>query len=429
MLFGGQNSRGAHIQLAYNNISQGIIISLALLKAFSYANLIGRAEMYFRWLTVLLIVVGLRGDHLWACSCGVEDTEIKDIMSKFQTAALVFEGQVISKSVVVYPSRASKAIYFNYTVHNVIPSQVYKGIWRQNYQIRGGLPEDPCVVNLEIGTKYLIYAYEDRESALLTTNICNRTRTIENAEADLRFLRGLPPSEDDQLTQNERLERRRTNPPSLGIIQGRISSTSGDAPGHLRFMPWKLVEGKKVLGEYGRLDNCSDGTYSIRLPAGTYLLGAYEMFPKGIRRIGFYGGGFRMEGARPIELPNDSEVRGINWEISEPTLTAIKGKLTVSDNEPSPKGRYVIKLWNGWDRDLWNRPRQIIPDSNNEFEISDIPPGRLEIYFILTPDELDLESRWHAEVIEILVPETREFTIKLTKVKLVRSSSQLPVAQ
>jgi len=45
-----------------------------------------------------------------------------------------------------------------------------------------------CMARLEPGQKYLVYAYTDKESGLLETDVCSGTGNIKLAEKDLRKL-------------------------------------------------------------------------------------------------------------------------------------------------------------------------------------------------------------------------------------------------
>jgi hypothetical protein len=160
---------------------------------------------------VFLMINSFCGAQLWACSCGREDTTIKDIRKQFQNASVVFEGEVVISSVGVYnPFRnRNYSAYYNSAFYTVTATKVYKGKPQQSYEIISELDPSACAITLKKGVKYLIYAREDRESGLLTTSICDRTRRLDSAEADIRFLRGLPPKEEDLLTTSE-LEKQTT---------------------------------------------------------------------------------------------------------------------------------------------------------------------------------------------------------------------------
>jgi hypothetical protein len=379
-----------------------------------------RTGSYIRLIAFLMINC-FCGAQLWACSCGREETAIKEIRKQFQNASVVFEGEVVASGVgaLKYPYRIST--YYPYAFYTVTASKVYKGKPQQSYEIKGNLPELLCAITLEKGVKYLIYAREDSESGLLTTNICDRTRRLDSAEADIRFLRGLPPKEEDFLTTSELSERTMKK---QGTISGVIYAASDECSIHI--IVGKALNGSVQLEDAGN-DNCKNNLYSISLPPGNYFLGAYELSPEGVKKIGFYYNARTHKDARIVSLFRGSRLFGYNFKLFTPARSTIKGKITVDGNKPLPRGKYVIKCWNGWDDDLWGQSLEITPDSNGEFKIYGLYPGQFKIYLLFWPEELDLKTRWNAEVTDVLVPDNKEFTIKMRKVAFVSRFLPLPL--
>jgi hypothetical protein len=384
--------------------------------------------MLYKCLALILLFYSLIAIHLRACDCAREETDAKDIQANYRSADLVFEGLVTDTAVGIYryPSSSLKhPITFEYVIHTVVPSRVYKGKKAQKYMIRGGYPiSGDCSINLKKGHKYLIYAVEEWDTALLTTSLCSRTRMIEDAGADLRFLQGLPPTKDDVRTEKEKLAQWEKIRPAERIIRGRIHSGSRTF-NDMYVAAWALINGSRMLlldyvGDY------KDGNYCISLPPGTYFLGAYEPSAKGVRAVGFYPNASKLEDALPINLPN-KDLNGIDWTVFAPSLTTLKGKLMVTGSSSIPRGKYVIRFWNGWDDRIWDERYTIAPGPDGKFELRGLYPGKFEAYPFFYPDNtLDLNTRWHLDVTEIQLPNNREFEIRMTKVILVRTKSQLP---
>jgi hypothetical protein len=382
--------------------------------------------MLYKCLTLILLFHSWISPHLRACDCAREDTDAKDIQVKFRMADVVFEGLVTDSAVGIYQFSASAKypIHFDYVIHTVVPSRVYKGKKEQKYVIRGGFPRSSdCTIGLKKGHKYLIYAGKDRDTALLATSSCSRTSPIEDAGADLRFLHGMPPTKDDLLTSKEKLARWEKNRPVERTIRGRIHSGSRSFE-HLYIAAWALINGSRELlfdycGEY------KNGNYCISLPPGTYYLGAYESSAKGVRAIGFYPNARSLEDALPVNLPN-KDIRGIDWTVFTPSLTTLRGKLVVTGSGSIPRGEYALRFWNGWDDALWDERHTFTPGPDGKFEIRGLYPGKFEAYLFFRPeDALDLNTRWHSDVSEIQLPDNGECEIKMAKVKLVRTKSPL----
>jgi hypothetical protein len=208
-----------------------------------------------------------------------------------------------------------------------------------------------------------------------------------------------------------------------GRINGVIYSASDECSIHV--IVGKALNGSVQLEDAGN-DNCKNNQYSISLPPGNYFLGAYELSPEGVKNIGFYFNARTHKDARIVSLFRGSRLNGYNFKLFTPARSKIRGKIVVDGNTSLPRGKYVIKCRNGWDDDLWSQSLEITPDSNGEFHISGLYPGQLKIYLLFWPEELDLNTRWNAEVTDVFVPESKEFTINMKKVAFVFASPQLP---
>jgi hypothetical protein len=99
----------------------------------------------------------------------------------------------------------------------------------------------------------------------------------------------------------------------------------------------------------------------------------------------------------------------------------------VAESKSIPRGEYAIRFWNGWDGVFWDVRHTIAPGPDGKFELRGLYPGKFEAYLFFRPENaLDLNTRWHLDVAEIQLPDNGECEIKMARVKLVRTKSQLP---
>ncbi len=122
---------------------------------------------------LIILCLLLTAEASFACTC-----TIRSVSQRKKDAKAVFMGAVIENSQEMINGRmyyrAWIAVERSWKNAEVEEITVYSG---------GG-----CMAWLEPGKKYLVYAYTDKESGLLETDICSGTGNIKLAEKDLKKL-------------------------------------------------------------------------------------------------------------------------------------------------------------------------------------------------------------------------------------------------
>jgi hypothetical protein len=153
------------------------------------------------------LLILLRASDLLACSCaGPASPE-----EQFASADVVFRGTVTAKvdrlslfrkawitlqALVGHDPDFDMDTYMNSQGFKVKFSvrEMWRGPGERTLQLYTGRGGGDCGVPFQVGTEYLVYAWCDGDGDCFTI-ICGRTRRIENAAADLRYLasrRALP---------------------------------------------------------------------------------------------------------------------------------------------------------------------------------------------------------------------------------------------
>ena len=140
------------------------------------------------FLTVALLVsfalaVGPGAGVAQACSCAVLQTE----EDKVQDSAAVFSGTVTSiDESQLSPNEGPPLGKVVFRVQDGI-----KGVSTDSVEVYGYGYEASCGIQFEKGESYLVYAYRAEEDAKgpLATNICQATKPLADADADIRYFK------------------------------------------------------------------------------------------------------------------------------------------------------------------------------------------------------------------------------------------------
>lgn len=135
--------------------------------------------------------------------------------------------------------------------------EMFRGGVAGDVDIYTGAGDGDCGYAFRVGKTYLVYGRR-AQSGRLTTSICSRTRALGKAAEDLAYLRSDLPRND---TFSSIFGRAVQIGPEMGPVSGRepvanvrvVASTRTS-----RFEAW----------------TASDGTYSMRVPPGTYTMSA-----------------------------------------------------------------------------------------------------------------------------------------------------------
>ena len=144
---------------------------------------------------VLLNFLGVAGFVLlaasagFACTCAPPPTNQsveRQVVGARNEARAVFSGEVVEV-------REGPQDSFNVVVRLRV-ERIWKGVSAGEVSIVTGRGGGDCGYRFEAGGKYLVYAYGSAGGPL-GTNICQRTKRLADAAADLKALgRGRPPA-------------------------------------------------------------------------------------------------------------------------------------------------------------------------------------------------------------------------------------------
>jgi len=214
--------------------------------------------MRMRLLLALAIVAGFAasGERVLACSCG----QSRPSCQATWEASAVFVGEVVNVQIVEPPSG------YDPLTGPFLPTRVslkvvekFRGEIGQTVDVSTGTGNSDCGYTFAARTSYLVYAYATSLGQLAAT-VCSRTRQVDQAAADLAYLRG--PARQ---------------PSGLGSIEGIARHRDPDEDG-LHFDAGTPFPGGRVTfealdpGRTGRFQATTgpDGRYAVRAPVGTY---------------------------------------------------------------------------------------------------------------------------------------------------------------
>ena len=122
-----------------------------------------------------------------ACSCSLpnlEQSEKERVTESFKRASAVFVGKVESVTEV---SASKKKVRLKV-------SRVFKGPKTDLVEVMTGKGGGDCGFPFRVDEEYLVFAYGGKNDTTFETNICTRTKLLENAESDLKLLKLMPSS-------------------------------------------------------------------------------------------------------------------------------------------------------------------------------------------------------------------------------------------
>jgi hypothetical protein len=221
-----------------------------------------------------------------------------------------------------------------------------------------------CTYSFKVGQPYLVYA--DNKSGKLTTSSCSRTRPLNEATEDLRYLSTM------------------SRAANLGRISGRITEERRN-PAEDRFVDYGPVEGVPVSvrgasfvrnGVTG-----TDGRYEItNLPAGKTTLSI--LFPFGFRPESF---------DKEVDLSDAKACRQFDFSI-RPVASA-SGLVVDASGHPLAGVSIdaVAAELAGFDPLRHQYPPKT--DEHGVFEFSDLPPGSYVFGVNLAKERYDQPRR------------------------------------
>ncbi len=243
-----------------------------------------------RHCVLLILAAAILASPATACSClyGGPCQDAK--------ARVIFTGRVVDAT------RAGLGSTYTFEV-----TEVFRGMPARRVQVSAGNDGASCGYQFQIGEEYLVYANED--NGVLSTNLCNGNKVLQDAASDLRYLR--------------RMGSRLASPPLPAYVSGFV--TNREVELHPEEEPRWPVRGAEVVArtETGLTARATTG------PAGEFEL---PDLPPGRYQITVNGPG-RYESRQPTTL----DLAAGSCEIIAFLNTArsiLRGKLFESDGEP-----------------------------------------------------------------------------------------------
>jgi len=143
-------------------------------------------------LSVLCVL--LCAEQVAACTCLANGAPCE----AYGRAGAVFVGTVTNvkqrknDSVEVERKRADAGEYLPPVTNTFTVQESFGGVDIGEVEVGTGRNDGDCGYRFVKGAQYVVYAYRDPRSNLLSTSICTRTRLATEADEDLAFLRSLP---------------------------------------------------------------------------------------------------------------------------------------------------------------------------------------------------------------------------------------------
>jgi hypothetical protein len=135
------------------------------------------------------VLFGVLSPSVHACTCAPPTLPC----DAYGSAAAVFVGTPISVRQVDSGNEANwppKAVKFSV-------EQSYLGVEGTEVEVFTGMGGGDCGYYFQMGQRYLVYAYRNRNKIQLTTSICSRTTLFSPASEDIAFLGNLTSQPSD----------------------------------------------------------------------------------------------------------------------------------------------------------------------------------------------------------------------------------------
>src|SRR5262249_47558761 len=135
-----------------------------------------------------------------------------------------------------------------------------------------------CGAGYRIARRYVIYGHPNKEGQFIH-RACDRNYALAGNSADIRFLRGEQPTEEDLLPWDDVWKKRdRLLAESPASIAGRVLLPTGKIPQKIRVYIWEFET--RTSAWRANVILKSDGVYRIeRLMPGSYIVGAIAEGP------------------------------------------------------------------------------------------------------------------------------------------------------
>jgi endonuclease YncB( thermonuclease family) len=382
------------------------------------------------FIAVVAVIIALSfGPNAQSCECG--DTRAA---ACFRDASVIFEGEVLSMQIRTHAlfegMTLTKRTTTEYTVFTLRVGRVYKGTTTEIVRVATGIgttdgsAAPDCSVPFEIGKNYLVYGLAgiSEYGGLLYTNICAGTDLIGSANRYLRYVQGEIPTKEDELWEKEDLEKiyRLYASRATARISGRVLGKVSDSKAYLIDGLWRYQDGYWQKSFFSPKWTANKFAYSDLEP-GEYRIGFIQVLSDGSRRMGFYGGGGRVDQAKSILIGTNDRILGVDVNLALQSKTVIQGKMECAAGI-SLKGQIRLQIADTW---VHRHRADILIDPCVPFRIHDIHPGTYRIIGTVNPNEPDPLIAWTTNLPEINVPEQSEVVLSVERERLSERATSL----
>jgi hypothetical protein len=270
----------------------------------------------------------------FACKCAPPPQDLNSRRAfaewRLRNAEIVFEGKVEKIEVQGFPLKPEpgKTVTSKMGIRVSFSAvRSYRGSQREQFMVETGFGAGDCGYLFKTGESYLVHAWA--ESGRLSTSICSGTTELENAGAELRLLRGEPPTPDDLLEFGNQRNAREWRADDSDKICGKVSFPEGVKARSVTV--WIFPEGDHPVSLFGdSVESGADGSFCFSwLEPGKYLIGASADGPRnsGIRYLSYFPGVLQRSRATRIDLKRGAGVARADFALAPQPQFTVSGYL------------------------------------------------------------------------------------------------------
>lgn len=210
-------------------------------------------------------------------------------------------------------------------------SRTYKGKVQRSATITTGVGHGDCGFEFRVGKSYLVYAYRD-SSGLLSTGICSATALLEESQANLSYLQGVPIAENSEPSANTPAEK----------LCGRVVS-SGLKLSDSQVFLFRIASVSPI--PYDEADPNDGGSFCFSdAEPGSYYLGFMSGAEGSPTSFVLFPGVSQLSEASEIELKSGEVHSELTFNVPPQDTFSVRGKVLTSSGEPLPTECKVLLL-------------------------------------------------------------------------------------
>ncbi|MCI0350190.1 MAG: hypothetical protein L0Z53_12270 [Acidobacteriales bacterium] len=301
--------------------------------------------MTLRLVTLIFLLFGCL--EAFPCTCGgpFEAKTMRDAAEWYASqpdVTLIFEGKVAKQELrsgsVGAPQTAmsmTPAGQFRHVDFDVV--RMFRGQRTDHVKVITGLGGGDCGYDFQTGQSYLVFASAEPKG-LWFTSICNGTKKVEDAGAELRFLAGEKAAPEDLWSPREYWKHYSEHvlPKQMGSICGKVLKPDGTPLKGARVTLWEARNDGFPSRRASDPNTSTDaGRFCIeRAQPTNYLLTAVrEDYDNDARFMVFYPGVFSREEAIPLQIQPGVQLPDVITTFREQLYT-IRIRVSAADRTP-----------------------------------------------------------------------------------------------